>query len=331
MSNIREALDKITLESLRKDANARRYAQIVLLIGGPFLAGIGEIASNIIDDSRVPYALIGWGIGVVMIGAGALLLLYLDSNLPQVLIETNSAIKRTEAEHVVTKKYLESACAKIGYLEAQAEDEAHAFERLARLYTLSSTLRELTEPILLSGPGLEDARRDRIGAMLDLLVENKLAYFAIADDRWNFAVYLPNAEGQLECVVCRRPNRNDEQRPHRTWTPGDGHVGRAFQWGQEIVIPDASETVTASLLRGVQTREEDNTVYRSVAALPILADGQALGVLVATSDRSGRFVPRAEEWLDDIDPVEPLRLLAGTLAIVAAVTKVYDSKVRSDL
>jgi len=315
---------------LGRDAKFRRLVQLGLLVGGPVLAGLGELASNLYDGPAAKaLAAAGWCLGIVLIALGAALFIWIDENFPEVLLGARRAVDAAEEERNVARAQVRS-------LEQQlidASDEgtmvAEAFQNLATLYVLGATLREIAEPVLIQGPGDEDAQRNRIGAMLDLLIEKRMAHFAMEDDRWTFAVYLPEADGNLACFESRRPNRLDEKRPHRTWAPGDGHVGKAFQWKQEVIIPDARDPVVGSLLRGGQSRQEDNERYRSVAAVPIQADGIALGVVVATSDVAERFFVRDEDWLDEIDPVEPLRLLAGTLAIMIAVTKFNESGAES--
>jgi hypothetical protein len=315
---------------LGRDAKFRRLVQLGLLVGGPAIAGAGEWASNVYSGP-IPKALAaaGWCLGILLVAMGAALFIWIDDNFPEVLLGARRAVDAAEEERNVARQQARQLEQQL--LEAGEEGNivAQAFENLATLYVLGATLREIAEPVLMQGPGDEAAQKSRIGAMLDLLIEKRMAHFAMEDDRWTFAVYLPDADGNLACFESRRPNRLDEKRQHRTWAPGDGHVGKAFQWAQEVVIPDAKDAVVSSLLRGGQSREEDNDRYRSVAAVPIQADGRALGVVVATSDVEERFFVRDEDWLDEIDPVEPLRLLAGTLAIMIAVTKFNESGAES--
>lgn len=290
------------------------------------MAGLGEVASNILDETTgKPLSYAGWIVGTLMLATGAALYIWIDDNLPELMASASKAVDAAEAEKSDVERRLAEAESRIVALNSEADAEASAFDRLATLYSLGTALREVTDPVLTTGPGDVAQQRERVGAMLDLMVENKLAYFAIEDDQWTFAVYRPGADGKLGCFESRRPNRIDETREHRTWGPGEGHVGRAFGWKAELIIPDACDPVVSSLLLGGQSRPEDNQRYRSVAAVPILAADDALGVVVATSDFPDRFTPRTDDFLDDIDPVEPLRLLAGALATVFAVTKIYES------
>jgi len=69
-------------------------------------------------------------------------------------------------------------------------------------------------------------------------------------------------------------------------------------------------------------RPDDAEVCRSIASIPIRRPGGGLfGVLVATSNRPGRFWPQAlQEERAEFDSVEPLRVCAATLAILIQAT-----------
>jgi GAF domain-containing protein len=168
--------------------------------------------------------------------------------------------------------------------------------------------------------------------MLDVMVSDKAVLFGIDSDRWNFAIYVydPSA-GALDCAACRRPIRAEEEAQHRSWKPGEGHVGIAFQTEREIVAGDTSEPEAQALFDAPDQlrRDDDRGRYRSIASIPIrLAGEKPIGILVATSDVAKRF--RLQDRTEDTvqDPVEPLRVLANALALVIKATNLYKQATR---
>jgi hypothetical protein len=108
-----------------------------------------------------------------MVALGAALFIWIDDNFPEVLLGARRAVDAAEAER-------DAAHQRVRDLEQQlldASDEgnvvAEAFENLATLYVLGATLREIAEPVLVKGPGDEEAQRNRIGAMLDLPMQKQ--------------------------------------------------------------------------------------------------------------------------------------------------------------
>jgi hypothetical protein len=220
---------------------------------------------------------------------------------------------------------LESRNRQITQLEAD-------FRWITRIYTINTVFREMIEQVLTSGAGTEEEQRKRLGTMLDVLVSDKTVLFGMGDDRWNFAIYLyDKATNQLNCVACRRPVRAEEDAEHRSWTPGDGHVGLAFQTRRPIVASDTSDPEASPLFDASPTmrRDDDRERYRSIASIPIrLEDEMPVGVVVATSDLPDRFSLRRNDHTSARDAVEPLRSLASALAMLIQTSHVRgkDSK-----
>jgi hypothetical protein len=162
--------------------------------------------------------------------------------------------------------------------------------------------------------------------MLDVAVADRAILFGIDSDRWNFAIYVFNpGVGELECAQCRRPTRAEEEAAHRSWKPGEGHVGAAFKMQREIVAGDTSAPEARALFDAPDpaSRESDRQHYRSIASLPIrLAGEEITGVLVATSDVPQRFRLRQPDETA-MNPVEPLRVLASALAFVIKINHFY--------
>jgi hypothetical protein len=110
--------------------------------------------------------------------------------------------------------------------------------------------------------------------------------------------------------------RAEEEAPHRSWNPGEGHVGIAFQSQREIVAGDTSEPEAHALFEAPEAHRhpDDHKRYRSIASLPIrLANEEPAGALVATSDVPDRFRLRHHDDETARDPIEPLRNLTNAL------------------
>ncbi len=201
------------------------------------------------------------------------------------------------------------------------------FEWIARLNATSRALRDYLQSVLADGEALRQGPESHLRRMLDLVLAEKHVLFGVGDEQWNFAVYLHDPVGDvLTCRVCRRPLREEEEAAHRDWKPGEGHVGMAWQRGEELIASDSTDPQVEPFFRapGAKFRNDDARRYRSIASVPIaMAGARPLGVLVATSDRMGRFVPKA---VGSIDHVEPLRLLSSALAMMLHLAQLYEGK-----
>jgi GAF domain-containing protein len=126
-------------------------------------------------------------------------------------------------------------------------------------------------------------------------------------------------------MACRRPVRAEEEAEHRSWEPGDGHVGLAFQTRRPIVASDTSDPEASHLFDASppKRRDDDRERYRSIASIPIrLQDETPVGVVVATSDIANRFTLRRNDDNSARDAVEPLRSLASALAMLIRTTHI---------
>ena len=208
------------------------------------------------------------------------------------------------------------------------------FRWITQLYGTAKALREFVEAA--PDVGTEDAKNalmETLSALLDMVVAQKDVLLGMTDERWNFAIYLYEPTGdQLKCLICRRPIRAEETAPHRAWHPGEGHVGLAFSRGEELVASDTSDPQIEQLFRGhgAKHRDDDTARYRSIASIPIRTRGDnPWGVLVATSDRAGRFRPVTAPSRSAIDHAEPLRVLATNLAAAIDRTHIVDRPERA--
>ncbi|WP_297800415.1 hypothetical protein [uncultured Brevundimonas sp.] len=169
-------------------------------------------------------------------------------------------------------------------------------------------------------------------ALLDLLSASKESLFGMKDEQWNFSIYLwDTSSQQLKCVACRRPTKADEDKPHRSWLSGEGHVGKTFASKRAIVISDTLDPNVRGLFDAPIDKQppngEDAKKYRSIASFPIQLSGShpsslPLGVVVATSDQPGRFVPK-EDGTED-EAVRPIRHLSNTLATLLSLNNLRE-------
>ena len=296
---------------LVRDARWRRGLQVGFVLGGAALGGIGEVVANIIADPIRPYAHIASIVGLVAVLIGGLVFAFVDEGAPETIARALAAIE----EGRVRERTI---------VELEAE-----FRWITQLYGTAKALREFVEAA--PDVGAEEAKNALMGtlsALLDMVVAQKDVLFGMTDERWNFAIYLYEPTGdQLKCLICRRPIRAEETAPHRAWQSGEGHVGLAFSRGEELVASDTADPQIEQLFRGhgAKHRDDDTIRYRSIASIPIRTRGDnPWGVLVATSDRAGRFRPVTARSRSAIDHAEPLRVLATNLAAAIDRTHIVD-------
>ena len=296
---------------LVRDARWRRGLQVGFVLGGAALGGIGEVVANIVADPIRPYAHIASIVGLVAVLIGGLVFAFVDEGAPETIARALAAIEGARTRDLT-----------ITELEAE-------FRWITQLYGTAKALREFVEAA--PDVGAEEAKNALMGtlsALLDMVVAQKDVLFGMTDERWNFAIYLYEPTGdQLECLICRRPIRAEETAPHRAWQSGEGHVGLAFSRGEELVASDTADPQIEQLFRGhgAKHRDDDTIRYRSIASIPIRTRGDnPWGVLVATSDRAGRFRPVTARSRSAIDHAEPLRVLATNLAAAIDRTHIVD-------
>lgn len=304
------------MEALRTSANLRKSLQVIGPIIGTSIAGLLQLASKFSPESWITGLNIGSASIAVFVIVIATLLAITDRSGPEALREAYSS------SELVKQLQMEHASARVDVEKAAIE-----FSALTTLYVTSSALREFIQPVISEGPGDVGAQSARLSALIDILLSNKQELFGISDERWNFSIYLIDEEGNsLRCAACRRRDRADEVAEHRTWPVGIGQIGLAFRDQVEVVVGDVQNPEFEAYFRAPPSlyRADDGDRYRSIAAVPISANGiRARGVVIATSDVPGRFVPSSAKAIGERDTVEPLRVLAGTLVILLTATEMH--------
>lgn len=299
---------------LRAQGRLRRALLVVAGLGAltaavlPFFVGAGEETPVWNTGLRI--------VGLLLAGGIPLLFVFVETT-PEELVRELGRAKAATAD------------AEEGKAEAEWERDAikGAFRRSVVLYETSRAISEATDAVLLANPEmLSDVADTQMLAILDRLIERKGALFGMNDDRWTFGVYAPEG-GKLVMRVTRRWSRKSEEGDHRTWLPGEGHVGQAFKTARELVCRDSNDPNVKGFMAatGKNERTYDTELYVSFASVPIMIGERQtpLGVLVATSDHAGRFAPW-EEGEGDIatpDTVEPLRVAANVIATILCLTE----------
>ncbi len=303
----------------RGNATLRRGLQIAAVVA-PIIAG----AIQVIADGWQPgiARAVAITVQIALLAATALCsgwLLLTDDTTPELIQDAQEALgARDEAA-----QDLVNAGEQIEFLQ---ED----LEWSALLYLTVAAMRGAVDTAL-AEPEDADARRKRLYVLLDLLVANKMSLFDIGDEQWNFAIYLfDEAKGVLVCEACRRPTKDEQDAPHRSWKSGEGHTGKAFQDRRALVCANSDDPNVRGFFAAPpgQTHHDDHRRYRSLAAIPIMLSPEhaPVGVVVATSNIEGRFQPPEEELDVNHDRIEPLRALARTLATLIAAYNVQSSE-----
>jgi hypothetical protein len=218
---------------------------------------------------------------------------------------------------------------------ARQEEAGVADREMDRLAALAGLRERLFGYLVLDHAKPSDSERE----VLIWLLTNELAALGPqlfdweAPERWSVAVYLRDeAQGDLFCAADFRNHSNDFGEGHRRWGVGLGMVGITFRAGRELVLSDAESSDLTEVMRDPddQQADEDRSIYRSVAAVPIFkpeaysagdtGDSEGaeddsgapplFGVVVATSDMPMRFTADGE------DRLAPLRALADAVGMV---------------
>ena len=293
---------RAAIHFLRKSGFALKAAKITgtvlgagLVAASPWLGQkFGSVAPNLESISL-------W-VGLVLTVVGSLVLVFAD----QIATDTLEENLRLSRDNLVLEDNLQFF----------NDFSSHLLSRVS----LNTYVREVIETAVTEGCKDEEQLQKFSYAILGLLAERRHSLFEMGDEYWNFSVYRPDASsGRLICLACRRESPDDEKSEHRSWTPGEGHVGLAFLRGQEIIFSDATSDELKPVLsaKGEQLKQYDEQRYKSLASMPISTDGkQPLGILIATSDRVGRFKNESERSEDDWEREDVLREVAAYLAIL---------------
>ena len=293
-----------------------------MVLGGSFLAAVAQFIPA--PTSGLAYNHLFGFLGAFLALYGGIWLLRAEDSAPKKLEAARRAVDTATAAHgEATRRLTELQSTERALVD---ERKRHVAERawLSDLYTMAGALREFLESSLVEKKTL--ASDDQIAQMLEVVGRplHRLMKFD-GGELWTLGVYRfvagdNGAKGVLVCAATQRAERGHEKAQHRVWAEGEGLVGHVQMTARETVVADTRDTERAGWLYFPTrvSRIEDSERYRSLAGVPILLGDKKnppWGVVMATSDRAGRFTP-----LGDERDIEPLRLLAGAVALAASAS-----------
>ena len=275
-----------------------------------FLKGIGPR-----DDPSWIAEPMFW-IGVVLFTVASLLLFIFE----------HGPADQLKALHATERKLVD--------LEQDFNSSETTRERLSSWVTLTKLLQEVVDHALAAERVSEEEKRQLFRMAVEFIAEYKLRLFGMTDDYMNISVYeYVEAENLLKCVACFRSRPSDAAGEHRSWAPGSGHVGKAFEMKTELVCGDATHPDVAAWIAAPpgSFKDEDVELYVSLASIPMsVRASKPLGVLIMTSDQPNRFKNGADDDADDeLAPriaVDALQDVASQLAqlLHLALSKHYE-------
>jgi hypothetical protein len=290
------------LDYLRKSGRVIKAAKIIgTVIGAGLLASHSWVGEQTFASAEEVSVVMLW-VGIVLTLFGSLFLVFVDTTTADILAENLKLARQHEDDE-----------SKFEFYEYYID---HALARVS----LSSYLREIVEDGVTSGKLDVDGLKKYSDAILGLIVERKSSLFGIEDEKWNFAVYRFDEQSKmLDCLACRRAEELPDGHNHRSWASGEGHVGLSFSRRNELIFSDATRPDLRPVIgaKGTNFRDYDERSYRSLASMPISADGdKPLGILIATSDKIGRYKDESEREEDEWEREDALRETAAFLAIL---------------
>jgi len=304
--DIKALSDKVSaafLARARRMKLASRLVQLVMLIGAAAVAGVAQFAEF------SPQGPSGWQItGIaasLIVGLGAIFSGIVDEDASKELALAQNALE--EARNA-QDQYQD-----LNRINAELEKAIELYQvmLLARGVLEQSTQIPATTEVRLVSTILEACERSLPIAM----------GFA-QSDRWTICIYkaVGTVPGPitLECIAHYRAIKCDLTNA-RKWAAGTGIAGSAYANRDEIIIDDLQVPSLQSVFgtaANVQ-KPDDPTLYRSMAAVPIMVTGSAepWGVVTATNDRPGHFSPISGMG---IDASEGVRALSSMVALAVA-------------
>ncbi|WP_026481063.1 GAF domain-containing protein [Ahrensia sp. 13_GOM-1096m] len=140
-------------------------------------------------------------------------------------------------------------------------------------------------------------------------------------EKWSVSLYLHHAKNDLLVPVWREKSATHPSNGlGRVWRQGEGHVGKAFIDRRPILTGNANDEGVAQLCRarGSKLAPYDVNAYVSFASIPLTLTSDdklnPLGILVASSDKLGRF---SEE-----DTAEILMHYSETIAAILELSAI---------
>ncbi len=159
---------------------------------------------------------------------------------------------------------------------------------------------------------------------LDVVLSRILQIVVVELDAEGGSLWMPAADGRLECKVVGRPE--EARLVGMTLDPGVGIAGWVFQTGQAVVVSD----LLADPRYFPQVSAFMGSPSRNLMAVPLLVREQGIGVLEVINCRHGAFSARDLAWLEALTPLaaatlENARLYEQTCRDAAHLRALLDS------
>ncbi|WP_431299180.1 GAF domain-containing protein [Tabrizicola sp. BL-A-41-H6] len=226
------------------------------------------------------------------------------------------AIEQSPADQL---KALHASEIRVAELEDDFEGSEAAREIFSSWLSLTKLLQELVDQALVAERISEEEKCDLFRVAVEFIAAYKLRLFGMSDDYMNISVYeYIERENLLKCIACFRSRPSDAVGEHRSWTPGSGHVGKAFEMKRELICGDATHPDVAAWIAAPPDnfKDDDVELYVSLASIPMSVRAtKPLGVLIMTSDQPNRFKNGAD---DDPDGGLSPKLAVDALQDVAS-------------
>lgn len=282
-------------------SGAIKRIRIVALVFGTGMIAVGQYFLGFQTGWQAEIAGEVFWVGLVVLLLTNLILVFVDKQS----VETMQSLHAVEQE------------------KAEVEDEnvflEKSYQVVVAWLTLTKLISELTDQALEATEIDEQGERRLYGAAVEFIAEYKSRLFGIEDDYLNISLYSHDAEAdELSCVACYRSTPSDAKGPHRSWKPGEGHVGKAFELQNELVCSDARVPDVAAWIAAPpdKLKEDDSEKYVSLAAVPIsVASDKPLGVVIMTSSEPCRFVNSSETEEDGLTESELQRAKTAVAAL----------------
>lgn len=280
-----------------------RFVQLVMLVTA---ACVGAIAQFSEFDTQGPSA---WQIA----GIASAIIVALGAAFSAITDEDASA------ELALARNALDAA-----------RDAQEKYEDLGRLSSELDKAIELHRVVILMRGVIEQSTRqpsvtenDLINAMLIACERSIPIAMGMAQaDRWTFCIYkAEDSEAEstvLTCISHARAIKCDVTSA-RKWAAGTGLVGSAYSNCSEVIVEDLQDPSLKAVFGSSanEQKQGDASLYRAMAAVPILVAGETRpwGVVTATNDRPGHFSPESGIG---IDASETVRAVAAMIELAVA-------------
>ena len=296
--------------------------RLLLVLGGALAAGVAGLWPDPPDDS-VPWPQIIGVIGAAAAFLGGVILVVIERGFGKQLRDAEKAI-----DVAVTKQR------EIERREAELERARTAHDRKLQHVRTTQSFLDVADQTLASQLDISQAidslfnysERPLVAAMG---CEPGEAY-VISVFQWQ------EDQGELTRISARYSDRSSETEPTRSWGPGEGFSGTAWQRNAQIVIEDTYDGVVKSVFHvpDDKTRPYDEERYVSVVCIPIRPEalGETMhpwGILTVTSDRFGRFAYLEGEY--ESSSVEVVRSLGKCIELLVGIAMMSPKNVTTTL